>query len=201
MSSTHRGLNRILLALLGAVLLAAGTLTMWAGASPNVARQWTRTGADTLAWTRQQLRATPIPGTDTSWWTVSALLLLAVMVTLLVCWIASQGGGRTGSLGAHEDAGQGATTVDITFAAQAINDATAENGQLLSTTVSAWHVKGAEALRISVQARKGASPADISAAIEEAINGLETVLGERIPALVRIGAGQRTRFARAQRVY
>jgi hypothetical protein len=201
MNSTHRGLNRLLLFLLGAVLLAAGALSVWAGATPEMARQWARTGQDILDRPKQQLNAAPIPGTGTSWWTAAALLLLIVTVILLACWIASQGRGRTGDLGAHEDAGHGTTTVEASFAVQTIGDATAENRQLLSTTVSAWNVKGVHTLKLSLQARKGASPADIASAIEEIITGLDTVLGEQIPVLVRIGAGPRTRFARAERVH
>ncbi|WP_104138941.1 hypothetical protein [Arthrobacter sp. ZGTC131] len=200
MNSTPRALNRFLLALLGIVLFAAGALTAWAGASPAVARQWTRAGQDTLDRITGQLRAAPVPGTGSSWWTAAAFLLLLLLVGLLVAWIATQGGGRTGSLGAHEDAGRGTTTVDVSFAAQSIRDATAQNRQLRSTTVSAWKIRGAHALRISVQARKGASPADISSALEEVISGLDAVLGEQIPVLVRIAAGPRTRFAHRERV-
>lgn len=200
MNSTPRALNRFLLILLGAALFVAGALTAGAGASPAVARLWTRAGQDTLDRITGQLRAAPVPGTGTSWWTAAAFVLLLLLVGLLVSWIAAQGGGRRGDLGGHEDAARGSTTVDVSFAARAVRDATAQNRHVLSTTVSAWKIRGAHALRISVQTRKGASPADISSTLEEVVSGLDAVLGEQIPVLVRIGAGPRTRFAHPDRV-
>ncbi|QNE14585.1 hypothetical protein [Pseudarthrobacter sp. NBSH8] len=201
MNSTNRGLNRFLLAILGIVVLAAGVLTGWAGAAPELARQWTRIGQHTLAWTRQQLRAAPIPGTDTSWWTAASLLAVVLALVLLVFWIRSQGGGHIRRIGNHEDAGRGATAVDVSYAAEAITDATAGNDQILSTTVTAWRLKGADALKINVQARRGASPADIESAMEVVIAGLDTILGEQVPVLVHIGSGPRSRFAGPELVH
>lgn len=201
MNGTHRTLNRAMLTVIGIVMITVGVFTAWAGASPEMGRRWSSTGQDALGWTRQQLRTAPIPGTDTSWWTAAALLAGVLAIVLLMLWIVSQGGGRTNSIGTHDDAGRGTTTVDVSFAAQAITDANAGNDQILSTGVTAWKLKGTEALKITVQARRGASPAQIDSAVQDVIAGLDAVLGEQVPVLLRIVSGPRARFTRPERVH
>ena len=201
MSGTHRGLNRLLLILLGLILFTAGALTAAAGINPDIARTWTRTGAEGLAWALQQIRSAPIADTGISWWTVAILAALILAIVLLICWIASQGGGQTGQLGAHPSRrGDGITTVDTTLAARAIRDAMAEDQRILSTDVSSWNVRDTDGLTIAIQVRRGASPGQIAAKAEEIMTGLDTLLGEQIPVLIHIRAGTRTRFARPERV-
>ena len=90
--------------------------------------------------------------------------------------------------------------MEATLAGQAIKDALAGNDQILATTVQAWRPRGIDGLIVSVQARKGASPRDITLTIAELLSGLDALLGEQIPVLIRIKAGTRTRFARTERV-
>lgn len=199
MNGTHRGLNRLLLGLLGLLLFTAGTLTAAAGLDPDIARAWTRTGADTWAWVLQQLRSAPVGDTGISWWTVAILGVLVLAILLLLGWIFSQGGGRSDQIGVHSSsAGNGITTVDTSLAARAIREAMAGDGQVLSTGVSSWKIKGTHGLKMEIQARKGASPRQIATTAEDTITGLDTLLGEQIPMLVHIRAGTRTRSARAE---
>jgi len=199
MNSTRRGLNRALLAVLGLILIGAGILAVQAGSSRELAQGWTRTGTDLWARIQDQLAAARIPGQDTSWWTLAAAGLLVVAAILLVCWIAAQGGGRTNQLATREDAA-GTTTVATDVAGQAIKAALAGNKQVLASTVQAWQLKAGSGLRITIQARAGASPRDLVAALDELIRGLDALLGEEIPVLIRIKAGTRSRFARTERV-
>jgi hypothetical protein len=199
MTNTNRALNRAVLGVLGLALIIAGVLTAAAGVSADIARDWTRTGSQAWTWVQQQLAAARIPNTSTSWWTVAVMAILLVAAILLICWMASQGGGRTDRVGQRRDA-DGATTVESGLAGQAVKEALAENDQILSTAVQSWRVSGADGLKISVQARKGASPRDIALTIAELVAGLDALLGEQIPVLIRIKAGARTRFARTERV-
>lgn len=199
MNGTHRGLNRTLLGVFGLALIAAGGLAVLAGSSPAFAQGWTRTGTDLWARIQTQLAAAKIPGQDIGWWSVAAAGLLVVIAILLVCWIASQGGGRTKELATGDDRA-GTTTVEAAVAGQAIKAALADNKQVLSAAVQAWRLKGGNGLRISLQARKGASPKELMAVLGELVDGLDVLLGEEIPVLIRIKSGTRSRFARTERV-
>jgi len=199
MTTTNRALNRAVLGVLGLALIIAGALTAAAGLSAGVASDWTRIGTQAWAWAQQQLGAARIPNTSTSWWTVAVLGALLAAAALLVGWILSQGGGRTNQVGRHEEP-DGTTTVESGLAAQAIKDALSGNEQVLFTAVQTWRIRGADGLKISVQARKGASPRDITLTIAELVAGLDALFGEQVPVLIRIKAGARTRFARTERV-
>ncbi|PYI69708.1 hypothetical protein CVV68_00955 [Arthrobacter livingstonensis] len=199
MNGTRRGLNRVLLGAFGLVLIALGALAVLAGTGPDFAKAWTRTGTGWWARIQDLLASAKIPGQDISWWTLAVMGLLLVAGVLLVCWIASQGGGRTKQLCTSDD-DAGTTTVETAVAGQAIKAALADNKQVLSTAVQAWELKGGSGLRISLQARKGASPRELMAVLDELVGGLDVLLGEEIPVLIRIKAGTRSRFARTERV-
>ncbi|MCZ2401641.1 hypothetical protein IV498_00185 [Paenarthrobacter sp. Z7-10] len=211
MNGTHRGLNRLLLALLGLILIAAGAITAAAGATPSFAADWSSNGATAWAWTLAQIRSVPIGSFDVSWWTIAALALLVVAVVLLLCWIFSQGGGRSGRIGSRDSSAgsaadgsgnaAGSTTIEASLATRAIRDALEENDQVLSANVSAWKVKQADGLRIAIQARKGSSPRQVTDAAEETVRGLDELLGIQVPVLVRINSGLRSRFTGAERVH
>lgn len=202
MNGTRRGLNRTLLGALGAVLMVAGLAAAWAGASGAFARDWAVAGTRAWAAVGQQLAAARIPGTGTSWWTVAAFAAIIVAGVLLVCWMASQGTGRSNQLASREGAG-GNTTVDTAVAAEAIKEALAGNPQVLSAKAQSWKTPGTggtTGLKISVQVRKGASPAEVGAAVDHLVEGLDILLGTRLPVLVRITSGTRSKFARTERV-
>ena len=198
MSSTHRWLNRTLLAVLGLMLVAVGALTAAAGLVPDVAEAWTSIGATAVNGLPALLASAPLTA-DTSWWTIAALALVVVCAALLIGWIASQGGGRTSTVGRQVSA-MGNTTVETSLVADALRTALEENGQILAVAVSSWRVRRQTGLRVRVQPRRGASPGAVVAAANEAIAGLDTLLGERIPVLVSVQTGARTRFTRTRRV-
>lgn len=224
MNGTHRGLNRALLGVLGLALAAAGAIAILAGTSPAFAQRWTATGTELWASVQGSLAAAKIPGADISWWSVAVLAALVIVAVLLVCWIASQGTGRSNQL-AQQDSNSdterdgagsdttGKTTVDTAVAAQAIKAALADNTQVLATSVQSWNNKSwtnkawnntsggsNSGLKISIQTRKGASPVEVMAAVDHLVEGLDQLLGFRPPVLVRIKAGTRTLFARTERV-
>ncbi|MET3922465.1 hypothetical protein [Arthrobacter sp. UYEF20] len=206
MRGTLRGLNRVLLGLLGLVLIAAGTLTAAAGHSPQAAAVWTARASNARVWIRSRLAAAPAGNLGVSWWTLAALAVLVIAIILVLGWVLSQGGGRTSHIGVPEAADHGAgpvtgtTTVDTSLAAAAIRDALGHDDRIRSVGVTSWNIKGTGGLKIAIQAAKGSSPRDITDTAEEAIQGLEQVLGRSIPVLIRISTGLRNRFAGTQRV-
>ena len=201
MNGTRRGLNRTLLGLTGLALLAAAALGIFAGTSRGFALAWTEAGTNLWARIQERLGAARIPGTDTSWWTVAALALLLAAAVLLVRWIASQGTGRSKQVATLEGA-TGDTTVDTAVVGQAVKAALAGNTQVLSSSVQSWKTKGTAGtgLKLSVQARKGASTAELANEVENLVGEIDVLLGTDIPVLVRIKSGTRSRFARTERV-
>ncbi|MBG6180418.1 hypothetical protein [Arthrobacter sp. CAN_A1] len=198
MSSTHRWLNRTLLTVLGLILTALGALTAAAGLVPAVADAWSTAGTAAVDGLPGLLASAPLTA-DLSWWTVAALVLVAACAALLIGWITSQGGGRTAAVGRQEGE-SGSTTVETTLVADALRTALEGNGQILAVAVSSWRVRRRTGLRIRVQPRRGASPGAVVAAAEEAIRGLDTLLGERLPVLLSVQTGARARFTRTRRV-
>lgn len=202
MNGTPRGLNRVLLGALGLVLIGTGILAVWSGTSTEFARNLTSDTSAAWAGGQDQLAAARIPGTDTSWWTVVLVAVLLLCAGLLVAWISAQGTGRSNQLARRNDE-NGTTTVDAAVAAQMIKTALAANPQILATSVQAWGSKAAAdgaGLKITLQCRKGASPAEVGSAVEHQVELLDQLLGTRVPVLIRIKAGTRTRISRTERV-
>lgn len=202
MNGTHRGLNRALLGVLGVLLLAAGALAAVAGTSRGFALAWTRTGTRVWARIQEELGAARILESDVSWWTVALVALLLTLGALLVWWIASQGAGRSNQL-AWTKAPDGATAVDANVADQAVKAALAANAAVLYASAQSWRVSsshGETGLKLTIQARTGASPTELMDAVGQVVDGLDGLLGIQLPVLVRITAGARAKFSRTMRV-
>ena len=199
MSQTNRALNRILLALLGLVLLAAGGLTTAAGLVPEVATAWTATAGSGLDRSGELLSTALLPGAAHSWWAVAAVAGLVLAAALSITWLASQGGGRTPRLLTERDGDRGNTVVDTGLVAACVSESLAGNRLVLASSVSAWGVQGRTGLRLRLEARKGASPREIADTAEELVLGLDRLLGHPVPVLVRITSGPRSRVAGTDR--
>ncbi|MDJ0354305.1 hypothetical protein [Pseudarthrobacter sp. PH31-O2] len=201
MNATHRGLNRLLLGLLGLVLVGVGALIGAAGLNTSIAEGWNTTGATLLADLSHALASAPIPGSSISWWTIAVLALALVVMALLLGWIASQGGGRTNRAGRREDPEHpGTTTVETSLASAAVRKATVGDDRIIAATVSTWKAKRADGLKLTLQARKGVSPRDLADTGEELISGLDNLLGDRGPVLIRITTGLRSTLSSTDRV-
>jgi len=198
-SNTDRALNRILLAVTGLVLLAAGAATAAAGLVPGVAGEWAAAGMSLMDQARAMLAAAPLPGPARSWWAVAGVAALVLAAGLCVAWLASQGGGRTPRLAREGDGNQGATVVDAGLVAAAVNEALEGNRLVLGSAVSAWESRRGTALRLRLQARKGASPRELADTAEELVRGIDAWLGHPVPVLVRITSGPRSKLAGPER--
>lgn len=202
MNGTRRTVNRAVLAVLGAVLMGVGATLALAGGNAEFARNWTSTASGVWDRIQEQLAAARSAGQDSSWWTVALLAALIAAAVLLVGWMALQGAGRSSQLLHQEDIG-GSTTLDAAVAAQAVDTALAGSLQIHGTSVQAWKNQGgrsATGLKITVRARRGASPLEIRDAVEQVVAGMDQLLGREVPVLIRIKAGTRTKLARAGRV-
>jgi hypothetical protein len=202
MNSTPTLLNRILIALLGLMLIAVGALLMLLAAVPAVASWWHSWSPGVWNQVNQAFNATRFPGRGESWlWIVVALALL-VLIGLMVAWVAQQGKGRANLLAFEYDPGEvpGDVRIGGGVAEQALKHALANRPDLAGATVTTYDVKGSPALKVRLLPRQGVAPHLLADEVYALVAALEQVVGKRIPVLIHIGAGARTRFSRAERV-
>ncbi|HEU4668806.1 MAG TPA: hypothetical protein VFS79_14215 [Arthrobacter sp.] len=202
MNSTPSLLNRILVAVLGLTLLATGVLLMLLAAVPAVRPWWHSWSAGLWGAANGAFNATRFPGRPESWlWIVVAFALL-VLIGLMVAWMAQQGKGRSNLLAAEYDPGDVPGDVRISggVAEQALKQALAGRPDLAGATVVTYDVKGSPALKVRLLPRQGVAPHLLAAEVAELLDSLEAVVGRKIPVMIHIGAGARTRFGRAERV-
>lgn len=205
MNTTPRLLNRLLLAVVGLLLLAGGAgglllLTLpaaggwWAGAAPQVG-----------AAIERLRRSTTLDGQADTWlWPALGAVLVALIV-LLVLWMMAQGRGRaalfwSGEAGTPADLAHGSVSISAGAAEQLLRAALLERPDLVGASVSTWYVRGVPGLRVRVYPRRGTPPYAVAADVSRLVEGLDAVTGLRVPVLISIAAGGRTRFARADRV-
>jgi hypothetical protein len=202
MNSTPTLLNRILITVLGLKLLAAGVLLMLLAAVPAVASWWHSWAAGVWSGVNQAFSATRFPGRSESWLWILVALALLVLIGLMVAWVAQQGKGRANLLAVGYDPGEvpGDVRIGGGVAEQALKHALANRPDLAGATVTTYDVKGTPALKVRLLPRQGVAPHLLADEVYALVAALEAVVGKRIPVLVHIGAGARTRFSRAERV-
>ncbi|WP_394941895.1 hypothetical protein [Psychromicrobium sp. YIM B11713] len=201
MSTTHRGLNRLLLLILAVFMLAIGLATALAGAWPTARQYWTDSLTQSRNWLSEQLAASRIQIADwqISWIWLALVAVLILALILLLCWIGSQGGGRTGVL-EREEAPEGSLTMRDDIAQSTLKEALNQDARVLSSSVSAWQIKKQAGLKISIQARKGSSPRQLADSVENLVTGLDRLLGRELPVLISINAGARSGWSHEHRV-
>lgn len=202
MNSTPTLLNRILIALLGLVLIAVGGLLMLLAAVPAVASWWHSWSSAVWNHVNQAFSATRFPGRGESWLWILVALALLVLIGLMVAWVAQQGKGRANLLAVEYDPGEvpGDVRIGGGVAEQALKHALANRPDLAGATVTTYDVKGSPALKVRLLPRQGVAPHLLADEVYALVAALEKVVGKRIPVLIHIGAGARTRFSRAERV-
>lgn len=202
MNNTPRTLNRILIGILGLKLLVIGLLLVLLAAVPAVGQWWQQWSAGVWSGMSQLLQRTAVPGRGESWlWAVIALLL-AVVIALMVAWVAQQGKGRASLILAEDDAEgfPGNVRIGGGVAEQALRAALAGRQDLAGATVATYEIRGEPALKIRLQPRQGVPPHLLAAEVSALVEALDAVVGNRIPVLIHIGVGARSRFSRAERV-
>ncbi|NUT71605.1 hypothetical protein [Pseudarthrobacter sp. C4D7] len=203
MNSTNRAVNRLFLAIAGLVLLGAGLLAAGAGLVPGIADQWTAVAGGLLERWQALLSTAPAPEPLGSWWTLAlpALLLLGAVASIF--WLTRQGGGRTGTAAGEQDPELGDTAVDVSYLAAGVEQALKGNRAVVGSSLTAWRGRNkrneSSALRLTLQARKGASPREVADLAEDLVGAIDAQLGHHPTVLVRIGSGTRTKLASAHR--
>ncbi|MDP9997211.1 MULTISPECIES: hypothetical protein [Pseudarthrobacter] len=202
MTSTPSLLNRILIGLLGLKLLAVGVLLLLLASVPAVGAWWHAWSGATWSRVNQAFNSTRFPGRPESWLWIVIAIVLAILIGLMVAWIAQQGKGRSNVLVAEFDPGAVPGDVRISggVAEQALKHALAERPDLAGATVATYEFKGNPALKIRLQPRQGVAPHLLGAEVAALVGALDAVVGKQTPVLIHIGAGARTRFSRAERV-
>ncbi|MHA7154552.1 hypothetical protein [Arthrobacter sp. TMN-50] len=203
MNQTPRILNRLLLGLFGAVLMAVGA-TVALLTVPAVATWWRSAVSGLNRSINDVLERTTLAGQQDSWlWIVVALVMLLVVV-LMVAWVAAQGRGRSGTLvqekGPEGSDGAGRVTINGAVAEQALKAALQERGDLVNAAVTTYDFDGEPALRIRVFPRSGVSPHEVASEVTDLVEALDLLVGRQTPVLISISSGARTRFTRTERV-
>jgi len=201
MNRTNRALNRLLLALAGTLLAAVGILTAGAALNPVIKDGWTNyAGAAVDGWQAIEASA-PLQDPIGSWWTLALVAALVLLAVLCIVWITKQGGGRTSTGAEDKDAELGNTAVDISYLEAAVDAALAGSNSIVGSSVTAWRAsgRGPTGLRLTLQARRGASPRDVADTAEALVTSIDGLLGHRTAVLVRIATGTRTKLAGALR--
>ncbi|MET1065947.1 MAG: hypothetical protein ABWX85_13415 [Arthrobacter sp.] len=202
MKSTPRILNRVLIGVLGIGLLSLGVLLILLATVPAVGVWWHSWAGGVWSIWRDLFERTRFPGRAESWLWIVVVLVLLLVIAAMVAWAAQQGKGRANLLAFEEDPGNvpGNVTIGGGVAEQAIRAALADRPDLAGTAVATYNFRGEPALRIRIQPRHGVAPHRLAAEASALVDALDTVIGKRIPVLIHVASGARSRFGRAERV-
>lgn len=205
MNGTPRGLNRLLLTLLGLIMVVAGCGAIVLATIPAAASWWQRWAGAQLAWLVDYADRTRLLLTSQSWIWLAGAVFFLVVVIVMISWIANQGKGRAGTLhdyegNADDDGASGAVRLSCAVAEQALKSALLERTDVFGVSVTSYDFRRQTAVRVRVLPRPGVAPHEIAAEITELVSALDELLGLEVPVLLSIGSGARSRFTKAERV-
>lgn len=198
MNSTNRGFNRLLILVVAVILIAAGAAAIALAALPVVARQWGTTAKSVMSSAPTWI-ADPAVGAA-SLLTIAVGVVAVILAILLTVFIARQGRGHTTRLVERHDGDTGSTLVDLGVPRTLLETELADRPEFVATRISAYLVRKTPALKVSVQCRRGVAPTDATAIVVRALEGLDDILGVRIPALVQVSGGFRSRVSSRARL-
>lgn len=201
MNATNRGVNRVVLFVVGVVLLAVGGAAATAVLWPPAGEIW-QTGLSTaVTWMLEAESASRISEATTASWLALALLgILLLIVVIAVTVIARLGGGRSSTVIREEagDGAQGSVTIRPDFASDAITHSLASREEILSSRVNASRVRGVDVLHVSITPRQSMSPVDVAETATTLVDNLATLTDRETPTLVSIHSGIRSKLAADQ---
>ncbi len=178
MTSTNRFLNRLFALLVGVMLLAAGAALAVGALWPDVQQTVSQAAADAVAPATDALSG----GAPWILWAVAAGALL--LIVLLVVFMLRQGRGRTSTLlDVREGDERGRPTgghviIDASVAGAVLREALSTEPGIVSTDVTAFRVRRQTVLRITANARRGASPSSCVARSTASSAQWDSLLGE-----------------------
>ncbi|MBF4570526.1 hypothetical protein ITJ57_17300 [Plantibacter sp. VKM Ac-2880] len=199
MNSTNRFLNRFFILVVGLVVLAAGAALSVGALLPDVQRTISENAERAVGPTTDTMDAQP-------WILLVAAVAAVVLIVILLWFVLRQGRGHTGTLlQVDEQPTKGTPTggrviLDVKLAEQVLEEAIGRNPDVVAVDVTGFRIRKQTALRLTVHARRGASPMELRRDIEAAIHEWDAALGTSTPVVVQIVSGLRTRLASTNRV-
>ncbi|WP_449281343.1 hypothetical protein [Leucobacter sp.] len=196
MNTTPRWLNRSILLVLGALFAATGAAALLLGRSDEQSGRWGTAVSQAPEAIRELGASTRLELLGHSWIWLVLLAALLLFVIIAVVVMAGQGGGRTSRImrrGGSDGAVEGAVLIDLGLAEQSLSEAIRSDPDVLSVQVTGHTLRNTEALRISLAARRGASPARIARQVQEIVARWDEVFGAELPVVIDIAGGIRTR--------
>jgi len=178
MTNSNRFINRLILALVGLVAIAAAAWIFNAAAKVITLEPVGELGATTL-------------------WVVAAVC--AVLIVFSIVWMASLGRGRSRTLqSASDDDGSGA--IEARVAADLIADDLARVPDIVTVSSRAFVVRGQTVLELGISTRRAADVRLVVDSVGRSVAALDQTLDSRIPVLLHVASGVRANLAREQRV-
>jgi|GEM_PF-453958 len=201
MNATNRGVNRIVLFVVGVVLIAAGGAAAVAASWPVAGEVWKRSMSTTTEWMRGADRASRLSeATTVSWLALGLLCALLAIVIIAVTVVARLGGGRSSTVIREEaeEGAKGSVSIRPAFASGAIAHSLSSHDEILSSRVNARRIRGSDVLHVSVTPRQNTSPVTVAETVTRLVDNLVTLTGRDTPTLVSIRSGVRSRLAADQ---
>ena len=197
MAKAPRALNRFFLGAVGLILLTLGAASIALATLAQIQDFW----RDYIAPVEGKLEelfassALTIRGEQTSLITLLALLLLVLIVGLLIWLIIKQVSGRTPELLSQEDpVTAGSTTITHRFIKQALTEAFEQQDDVLAVSVSPLYLKKRSGVQVKLEVRRGADILRLQEKTASIVQGLDILLGQRLPLAVRVTGGLRSTF-------
>ena len=201
MNATNRGVNRVVLFLVGILLIGVGAAAVMVAVWQTAGDLWTSWSSSAVEWAVSVNRASRLSeSTPVSWLTLAILALLALVVVIAVIIMTRLGGGRS-SVVFREESGAGAEGPVVIlhgFAADAITQSLASCEEILFAKVNARRLWHTDMLHVSVTPRQNVSPVAVARTVSGLIDRLATLLGREISAIVTVHSGVRSRLASNQ---
>ena len=197
MAKAPRALNRFFLGAVGLILIALGAASIALATLAQIQDFW----RDYIAPVEGKLEelftssALTIRGEQTSLITLLALLLLVLIIGLLIWLIIKQVSGRTPELLSQEDpVTAGSTTITHRFIKQALTEAFEQQDDVLAVSVSPLYLKKRSGVQVKLEVRRGADILRLQEKTASIVQGLDILLGQRLPLAVRVTGGLRSTF-------
>lgn len=198
MNSTNRGVNRFLLLVVGVLLLALGAAAIVLVAVPSILQGW-KQQADSITGSAPDWVAAPAVG-EVSVLTIVIGVVAVVLALLLILFIVRHGQGHTSRVIDDRSSDTGRTLVDVGVPKSLLAAELDDRPEFVSSRISAYSVKGTPTLKVSVQCRRGVSPAEAARIVIDALHGMDEVLGTSLPAMVQVTGGFRSRTSSRARL-
>lgn len=198
MNSSNRGANRLLLIIVGLIALVLGAAAIALAAVPSIQQAWT-SQAKAITGSAPSWIADPTVG-KVSTLTIVVGAVAVVLAILLLVFIVRHGRGHTSRVLDVASSRTGRTVVELGVPRALLAEELDGRDEFVSSRVSAYEVKGEPTLKVSVQCRRGISPVAAARIVTDALHGLDDVLGTRLPAMVQLSGGFRSRTAARARL-